>query len=183
MRVTETALLGVLIVEPTVYTDDRGAFFEAFHAERYAAAGIAGPFVQDNVSRSRGGVLRGLHFQRRHPQGKLVWAVRGRVFDVAVDLREGSPTYLEHVTVELSDENGRQLWVPPGLAHGFCVLSEAADVCYKCTDVYRPGDEGGICWDDPALGIDWPVTAPILSDKDRALPGLADLAEAGLPQT
>jgi dTDP-4-dehydrorhamnose 3,5-epimerase len=182
MRVTETPLAGVLIVEPTVYADARGTFFEAFHAARYAEAGVAGPFVQDNVSRSGRGVLRGLHFQEKHPQGKLVWAVRGRIFDVAVDLRRDSPTYLQHVSVELSEANGRQLWVPPGLAHGFCVLSDAADVCYKCTDVYRPGDEGGLRWDDPALGIEWPVSDPVLSDKDRALPTVDELTAAALPQ-
>lgn len=166
--------------EPRVFEDARGAFMEVYHAERYATEGLSVRFVQDNLSRSKAGVVRGLHFQRRHPQGKLIQVIRGTIYDVAVDLRSDSPTFGEHVGIELSDTNGRQLWVPPGFAHGFCALSDV-DVLYKCTDVYRPGDEGGLLWNDPALGIDWPVTAPILSDRDREHPPLAALGSDDLP--
>ena len=188
MTVRETSLPGVLVVEPAVHGDARGFFVERFHAPRYAEAGIAGPFVQDNHSRSRGGTLRGLHFQRRHPQGKLVSVARGAIWDVAADVRPASPTFGQWVGVELTDATARQLWVPPGFAHGFCVLSEAADVLYSCTEVYRPDDEGGVAWDDPDLGVDWPLDAlgafdgaPVLSDRDRALPRLAELGPDGLP--
>lgn len=182
MTVRETTLPGVLVVEPRVFGDARGFFLERYHAERYAEAGISAAFVQDNHSRSSRGTLRGLHFQRRHPQGKLVEAVRGRIWDVAVDLRPGSPTFGQWEGVTLTEDSHRQLWVPPGFAHGFCVLSDEADVLYKCTDVYRPDDESGVRWDDPDLGIEWPLDeTPLLSAKDHALPLLADLAEAGLP--
>ena len=182
MTVHETSLPGVRVVEPRVFGDARGFFLERYHAARYAEAGIDADFVQDNHSRSRRGTLRGLHFQRRHPQGKLVEAARGRIWDVVVDLRPGSPTFGRWEGVELSDETHRQLWVPPGFAHGFCVLSDEADVLYKCTGVYRPDDEGGVRWDDPGLGIDWPLDdAPLLSDKDRALPTLAEIATGDLP--
>ena len=181
MTVRETTLPGVLVVEPRVFGDERGFFLERYHAERYAAAGVGGRFVQDNHSRSRRGTLRGLHFQKQHPQGKLVEAARGRVWDVVLDLRAGSPTFGRWEGHDLSDETHRQLWVPPGLAHGFCVLSETADVLYKCTDVYRPDDEGGVAWDDPGLGIGWPVERPTLSAKDQALPPLAALAPESLP--
>lgn len=182
MTVRETALPGVLVVEPRVFGDARGFFLERYHAERYAEAGIPAAFVQDNHSRSVRGTLRGLHFQRSHPQGKLVEAVRGRIWDVAVDVRPGSPTFGQWEGVTLTEDSHRQLWVPPGFAHGFCVLSAEADVLYKCTDVYRPDDEGGVRWDDPDLGIEWPLdAAPLLSAKDRALPLLADLAAADLP--
>jgi dTDP-4-dehydrorhamnose 3,5-epimerase len=181
MTVRETALPGVLVVEPRVFGDDRGFFLERYHAERYAEAGVGARFVQDNHSRSRRGTLRGLHFQRSYPQGKLVEVARGHVWDVVLDLRAGSPTFGRWEGHDLSDETHRQLWVPPGFAHGFCVLSETADVLYKCTDVYRPDDEGGVAWDDPALGIDWPVERPTLSDKDRALPRLAALGPDDLP--
>ena len=137
--------------------------------------------MQDNHSRSRRGTLRGLHFQRRHPQGKLVACARGSIYDVVVDLRAGSPTFGRSYGVTLSDEDHRQLWIPPGLAHGFCVLSDEADFLYKCTDYYRPDDEGGIAWDDPDLGIAWPVEAPLLSEKDRRLPRLRDLGPEDLP--
>ena len=182
MTVHETALPGLLVVEPRVFGDERGFFLERYHAGRYAEAGVDATFVQDNHSRSRQGTLRGLHFQRRRPQGKLVEVARGRIWDVAVDLRAGSPTFGQWAGVELSDETHRQLWVPAGFAHGFYVLSDVADVLYKCTDVYRPDDEGGIRWDDPDVGVDWPIEgAPLLSDKDRALPTLADLSSADLP--
>ena len=183
MTVHDTSLPGVLLVEPRVFEDERGFFLERFQADRYAEAGMAGPWVQDNHSRSRRGVVRGLHFQRRHPQGKLVEVVRGAIYDVVLDLRVGSPTFGRWTGVELSGENHRQLWVPPGFAHGFAVVSEPADVLYRCTDSYRPGDEGGVRWDDPALGIDWPVTPAeaVVSEKDRALPLLASLSAADLP--
>ncbi len=180
MTVRETSLPGLLVVEPRVFEDARGFFLERFHAPRYAEHGIGG-LVQDNHSRSERGVLRGLHFQRRHPQGKLVEVARGRIWDVAVDLRPGSATFGQWEGVELDDTSRRQLWVPAGFGHGFCVLSDVADVLYSCTDVYRPGDEGGVAWDDPDLGIEWPVDAPVLSAKDQSWPRLADLDRDGLP--
>jgi dTDP-4-dehydrorhamnose 3,5-epimerase len=184
MIVTATAIPGVLVLEPVTHPDERGFFRERFHDARYAAAaeehgapGLGGPFVQENHSRSRRNVLRGLHFQRSRPQGKLVECIRGLVYDVAVDLRPESPAFGRWVGVELDEEAGRQLWVPPGMAHGFCVLSDVADVVYRCTEYYAPGDEGGIVWDDPDLAIDWPLLDPILSQKDRALPRLGDVVE------
>jgi dTDP-4-dehydrorhamnose 3,5-epimerase len=177
MKITETELPGVLIIEPQVFRDERGFFLESFHAERYREAGIDMAFVQDNHSRSRKGVLRGLHFQRRHPQGKLVRASRGSIFDVAADIDPASPTFGQYVGVTLSDENHRQMWIPPGFAHGFCVLSDEADFEYKCTDLYYPNDEGGVLWSDPDLNIQWPLSDPLLSAKDLALPSLADLAK------
>ena len=177
MKIIETALPGVLIIEPAVFADERGFFLESFQAERYREAGMDMAFVQDNHSRSRKGVLRGLHFQRRHPQGKLVRASRGSIFDVAADIDPASPTFGQHVGVTLSDENHRQMWIPPGYAHGFCVLSEVADFEYKCTDLYYPNDEGGVLWSDPDLNIQWPLSDPLLSAKDLALPSLADLAK------
>ncbi|MBL4609651.1 MAG: dTDP-4-dehydrorhamnose 3,5-epimerase [Pseudomonas sp.] len=177
MKIIETELPGVLIIEPQVFGDERGFFLESFHAERYREAGIDMAFVQDNHSRSRKGVLRGLHFQRRHPQGKLVRASRGSIFDVAADIDPASPTFGQYVGVTLSDENHRQMWIPPGYAHGFCVLSDEADFEYKCTDLYYPNDEGGVFWSDPDLNIQWPLSDPLLSAKDLALPPLADLAK------
>ncbi|SEM06451.1 dTDP-4-dehydrorhamnose 3,5-epimerase [Stigmatella aurantiaca] len=175
MKVTETAIPGVLLIEPKVFGDDRGFFLETFHAQRYADAGIPGPFVQDNYSRSAKGTLRGLHFQEPQPQGKLVQVVAGAVFDVAVDIRRGSPTFGKWVGVELSAENRRQLWVPPGFAHGFCVTSESADFQYKCTALYSPQNERSILWNDPDLGITWPLSGePKLSAKDAAAPRLKD---------
>jgi dTDP-4-dehydrorhamnose 3,5-epimerase len=174
MNVTPTAHPEVLLIEPVVYTDARGFFMETFHAPRYAAAGLPDRFVQDNHSRSVAGVLRGLHYQLRHPQGKLMRVVNGAVFDVAVDIRRGSPRFGQWVGVELSGENRCQLYVPPGFAHGFCVLSAQADFLYKCTDLYAPGDEYGIAWDDPDLAIDWPCAEVLLSDKDRTFPRLRD---------
>ena len=182
MTVTETALPGVLLIEPRVFGDARGFFLERYHAERYAEVGIPAAFVQDNHSRSGRGTLRGLHFQKRHPQGKLVEVVQGAVYDVVVDVRHGSPTFGEWMGAELSAENHHQLWVPPGFAHGFVVLSESADFLYKCTDVYHPEDEGGVLWNDPDLGIDWPIEEPMLSAKDTALPRLRDLGPDELPR-
>jgi dTDP-4-dehydrorhamnose 3,5-epimerase len=174
VNVLKTELPGVLILEPKRFGDDRGFFMEMFHAKRYAEAGIPGPFVQDNFSRSAKGILRGLHFQEPNAQGKLVQVLTGAVYDVAVDVRRGSPTFGKFVGVELSADNRRQLWVPAGFAHGFCVLSESADFHYKCTDVYTPASERGIAWNDPDLGIPWPVTSPLLSPKDAAAPRLKD---------
>ena len=165
MQVRPAAIPEVLCIEPKVFHDVRGRFFETYHASRYAEIGL-GPFVQDNVSHSVCSTLRGLHFQDPNPQGKLVYAVVGELFDVAVDLRPASPTFGKWVGEILSAENHRQLWVPPGFAHGFCVLSERATVTYKCTDVYAPGCEHGLRWDDPDLAIDWPVKYPLLSPKD-----------------
>lgn len=173
MRFLATDLPGVTVVEPDVHRDGRGFFLETFHFEKYRAAGIPGPFVQDNHSHSMKGTLRGLHAQRRRPQGKLVRAIEGEMFDVAVDIRRGSPTFGKWVGIVLSGENFRQLYIPPGFAHGFCVLSERVHVEYKCTDVYTPGDELGILWNDPGIGIDWPIKDPILSGKDAAAPSLS----------
>ena len=175
MKVVETALPGVLIIEPKAFGDHRGFFLETFQVERYREAGITLPFVQDNHSRSQRGVLRGLHFQKTRPQGKLVSVSRGAVYDVAVDIDPASATYGQFVGVELNDDNHRQLWIPPGYAHGFCVLSEVADFQYKCTDFYFPADEGGLLWNDPDVGIPWPITEPQLSAKDVNNPRLRDL--------
>lgn len=175
MKIIETQLPGVLIIEPKVFGDHRGFFLESFQVERYRQAGIDLPFVQDNHSRSQRGVLRGLHFQRSRPQGKLVSVSRGAVYDVAVDIDPKSPTCGEFVGVELNDENHRQLWVPPGYAHGFCVLSEVADYQYKCTDLYFPEDEGGLIWNDPDVNIPWPISDPQLSAKDMRHPMLREL--------
>ncbi len=175
MNVIETALPGVLIIEPKLFGDARGFFLETFQAERYMAAGVAGPFVQDNLSRSAHGVLRGLHLQNPNPQGKLVSVLRGRVLDVAVDVRRGSPTFGRHVAVELSEENRRQFWVPRGFAHGFAVLSESADFFYKCDALYSPKDELVVRWNDPALGIDWGLESPSLAAKDAAGRLLAEI--------
>ena len=170
MNVVESEISGVRVIEPKVFGDHRGFFLETYHKKRYREAGIHGEFVQDNHSRSKKGILRGLHYQLRHPQGKLVWCILGSIFDVAVDLRPGSITFGKWVGVHLSSENKKQVWVPPGFAHGFCVTSEHAEVIYKCTDFYDAADEAGILWNDPTIGIDWPITDPILSDKDAKLP-------------
>ncbi len=175
MKVTETLLPGVLIIEPKVFGDNRGFFKETFSIERYKQIGIDLPFVQDNHSRSQYGVLRGLHFQKTRPQGKLVSCSFGKVYDVAVDIDSSSSTFGKYVGVELSDDNHRQFWVPPGYAHGFCVLSEVADFQYKCTDFYFPEDEGGVIWNDSILGIEWPLDNPQVSSKDDELPLLQDL--------
>jgi dTDP-4-dehydrorhamnose 3,5-epimerase len=176
MNVIKTKLKDCVIIEPRVFGDERGFFLETFQADRYVdLAGISLPFVQDNHSRSSKGVLRGLHFQKTKPQGKLVRVVRGEVYDVAVDLRSGSATYGQWEAVILSEENKTQFWVPPGFAHGFVVLSETADFEYKCTDYYDPSDEGSLLWNDPNLNIPWPIDNPKLSDKDANAPLLADL--------
>jgi dTDP-4-dehydrorhamnose 3,5-epimerase len=171
MQFVQTELAGVVIVELQVFADERGFFMETFHRPKFAAAGIDLEFVQDNHSQSRRGVLRGLHYQLARPQGKLVRAVRGSLIDVAVDLRRSSPTFGRWVACELTESNRRQLYVPPGFAHGFCVTSDVADVIYKCTDVYIPQDERTVLWNDPALGINWPVANPTVSAKDaRGMP-------------
>ena len=175
MIVTDTTLPGVKLIEPRVFGDDRGFFLESWNARAFAAAGIDTPFVQDNHSRSARGVLRGLHYQIVEPQGKLVRVVSGAVFDVAVDIRRSSPHFGRWVGYELSADNKHMLWVPPGFAHGFIVLSEAADFMYKCTTFYAPAHDRAIVWDDPAIGIDWPIEgSPQLSVKDAAAPCLAD---------
>lgn len=167
MHFRPTALDGVLVIEPDVYRDPRGFFLESYSLEKYRAGGIDLAFVQDNHSRSARGTLRGLHAQWRRPQGKLLRVVSGEIFDVAVDIRRGSPTYLQWVGVTLSAENFHQIYVPPGFAHGFCVVSDIAEVEYKCTDVYDPGYELRVLWNDPAIGIEWPVQEPLLSSQDR----------------
>jgi len=181
VRFQATPLPGVVLIEPDVYRDGRGFFLETWHERKYAEAGIRGPFVQDNHSHSLRGTLRGLHAQARRPQGKLVRAVEGAMFDVAVDIRPGSPDFGRWYGVELSGENFRQLWIPPGFAHGFCVLSERVHVEYKCTEFYDREDEIAVAWNDPAIGIAWPTDAPILSARDAAAPRLAALVDS-LPE-
>lgn len=175
MNVIQTQLPGVLIIEPKVFGDERGFFVECYQELRYRDAGIELPFVQDNHSRSQYGVLRGLHFQRNRPQGKLVRVTRGAVYDVAVDINPDSPTCGEFVGVELTADNHLQLWIPPGYAHGFCVVSDIADFQYKCTDLYYPEEEGGLIWNDPDVNIPWPVETPKLSEKDLRNPSLRTL--------
>ncbi|EIF44093.1 dTDP-4-dehydrorhamnose 3,5-epimerase [gamma proteobacterium BDW918] len=176
MNVIPTQLKDCVIIEPKVFGDHRGFFLETFQADRYRdMAGISLPFVQDNHSRSAKGVLRGLHFQKTKPQGKLVRVVSGEVYDVAVDIRPDSPSFGQWEGVILSEENKRQFWVPPGFAHGFVVLSDTADFEYKCTDYYDPSDEGSLIWNDPAMAITWPLKNPTLSDKDSKAPTFAEL--------
>ena len=175
MQVTQTAIDGVLIIQPKVFGDERGFFLETFQAQRYADAGIKETFVQDNHSHSARGVLRGLHFQKENPQGKLVQVTAGQVFDVAVDIRQGSSTFGQWVGILLDSEQHQQFYVPAGCAHGFCVVSEFADFHYKCTDYYRPEDEGSLLWNDPAIGIEWPIDNPTLSAKDQQAGLLKDL--------
>lgn len=175
MKVIPTTIPEVLIIEPKVFGDARGFFFETFNVKRYAEMGIPYPFVQDNHSRSAKGVLRGLHFQKQFPQGKLVYVTHGEVLDVAVDIRPNSPSFGKHVSIVLNAENHRQFYVPAGFAHGFCVLSEYADFHYKCTEYYHPEDEGSVRWDDPDLGIEWGLENPTLSGKDAIAPLLRDL--------
>ncbi len=173
MIVRETSLPGVLLLEPQVIRDERGFFLETFSTRKLLETSIPEHFAQDNHSRSTRGVVRGLHYQLEHPQGKLVHAARGRIFDVAVDIRRGSPTFAKWFGVELNDENLLSMWVPEGFAHGFCVVSDEADVIYKCTVPYDGADDRGIAWDDPSIGIDWPVRNALLSPKDAAYPPLS----------
>ena len=175
MKVTETAIPGVLVVEPVVHRDARGFFLETWREKDYRAAGISGPFVQDNHSRSSVGTLRGLHAQLTRPQGKLVRVIEGEIFDVAVDIRPQSPTFRRWVGERLNADDFRQLWVPPGFAHGFCVLTETAQVVYKCTEYYDRDDEITISWRDPEVAVVWPIADPLVSAKDREAPPLRDL--------
>jgi dTDP-4-dehydrorhamnose 3,5-epimerase len=168
LTIVPTELAGVVIIEPRVFPDGRGFFFESYHAERYAEAGLPHVFVQDNHSCSAPGTIRGLHYQLQRPQAKLLRVIRGAVFDVAVDIRRGSPMFGKWVAVELSAENKRQLFIPAGFAHGFCVPREISEVEYKCTDYYVPDDQHGILWNDPTIGIRWPVDGPMLSAQDKA---------------
>ena len=177
MRFTPTALPEVILVEPDVYKDGRGRFVETWHERKYREGGIPAAFVQDNESSSVRGTLRGLHSQRTRPQGKLVRVLSGEIYDIAVDIRRGSPTFLKWVALTLTAESAQQVWVPPGFAHGFLVLSERADVAYKCTDFYRPDTELTIAWDDPDIGIEWPISEPILSQKDTGARRLRELRE------
>jgi dTDP-4-dehydrorhamnose 3,5-epimerase len=181
VKFVATAIPEVVRVEPDVHRDARGFFVETWRAERWSAGGVPGPFVQDNHSRSRRGTLRGLHAQAQRPQGKLVRVVSGEIWDVAVDIRRGSPSFGQHVGERLSAENFAQLWIPPGFAHGFLVLSEEAEFVYKCTDYYDPNDELRIAWNDPQLAIPWPMAEPLLSEPDRGAPRLAELG-ARLPR-
>ena len=181
-RIEKTTLQGLLIIEPAVYADSRGHFLETFQDRRYRKNGVPPEFVQDNLAFSHKGVLRGLHFQIHHPQAKLIQAVAGKIFDVAVDVRPGSATFSHWFGVHLSAENHRQLYVPAGFAHGYCVISETATVVYKCSDYYHPEDEGGVRWSDPQIGIDWPLRRPIVSDKDAQLPILEALGPHQLPR-
>jgi len=175
VKVTETAIPGVLVVEPVVHRDARGFFLETWREKDYRAAGISGPFVQDNHSRSSVGTLRGLHAQLTRPQGKLVRVIEGEIFDVAVDIRPQSPTFRRWVGERLNADDFRQLWVPPGFAHGFCVLTETAQVVYKCTEYYDRDDEITISWRDPEVAVVWPIADPLVSAKDREAPPLRDL--------
>lgn len=178
INVTTCEIEGLKVIEPKVFGDERGYFFESYNYNDYAAAGITEQFVQDNQSASKKGVLRGLHFQKEFPQGKLVRVIRGEVFDVAVDLREGSDTYGKWFGVILSEENKKQFFVPKGFAHGFLVLSDYAEFAYKCTDFYHPNDEGGLLWNDPEIGIEWPLQEGVeltLSEKDAKWPGIKEL--------
>jgi len=181
MKVKTTALSGVIILEPDVFGDHRGFFLETFQADRYEQAGIHAAFVQDNLSFSVQHTLRGLHYQITRPQAKLVQVITGEIYDVAVDVRSGSPTFGQWVGVQLSGDNHRQLFIPEGFAHGFCVLSPSAHFMYKCSDYYTPDDEGGVLWSDPEIGIDWPVSAPIISEKDARMAPLNQIAQHRLP--
>lgn len=182
MEVKVAKIPGLLVVDPVVHGDARGFFVETYSRDRYVAAGIDSEFVQDNLSSSRRGILRGLHLQHPRGQGKLCSVIEGEVFDVAVDVRIGSPTFGQWVGVTLSSDNKRQLYIPPGFAHGFCVTSERALFLYKCTDFYSAENELGVVWNDEDIGVDWPIAAPFLSDKDRAYPKLRDIHSERLPR-
>lgn len=182
MNIFKLTIPDVKLIVPRVLSDDRGFFLQTNHERQYMDAEIDARFVQDNCSRSRNNVLRGMHYQLKNSQAKLVYVIRGEVLDVAVDVRFGSPTFGKWVGAVLSDKNHHQLYIPKGFAHGFCVLSEEADFIYKCDDFYTPGDEYGIRWNDPDIGIDWPIFAPILGKKDLSAPFLKDVPEKNLPQ-
>jgi len=182
MKVIETALPGVLVIEPQVFGDARGFFYESYNEARFCDAGIDARFVQSNVSRSAKGVLRGLHYQWPHPQGKFVSVLEGEVFDVAVDIRRGSPHFGQWFGAMLTAENKRHMWIPEGFAHGFCVVSDYATFSYQCTALYDAKADAGVLWNDPAIGIDWPIAEPQLSDKDLKAPLLKDVPEHRLPE-
>jgi dTDP-4-dehydrorhamnose 3,5-epimerase len=181
MKVVETSLAGVLLIEPQVFKDPRGFFYESYNEGKFAKAGISANFVQTNVSRSARGVLRGLHYQWPHPQGKLVSVLDGEVYDVAVDIRRGSPTFGQWTGVMLTGDNYRHLWIPEGFAHGFCVLSEHATFTYQCTALYDHAADAAIAWNDADIGVDWPISQPLISDKDAKAPLLADVSLDRLP--
>jgi dTDP-4-dehydrorhamnose 3,5-epimerase len=181
MMFHRTEFDGVLVIEPYSFRDSRGFFLETYQQAKYREGGVAAAFVQDNHSRSAGGTIRGLHAQRLHPQGKLIRVLHGKIFDVVVDIRRGSPTFRHWIKIELTADNFLQCYVPPGFAHGFCVRSESAEIEYKCTDFYDPSDELRIVWNDPAIGVKWPTAQPLLSDKDRDALPLSELMES-LPQ-
>jgi len=182
LRTIETGIPGLIIIEPVVHGDARGFFMETWNADRYGKAGLPGHFVQSNLSRSGSGVIRGLHYQHPHPQGKLVSTVEGRVFDVAVDIRPDSATFGQWAGVELSAENHRQFYIPEGFAHGFCVLSDSALLSYFCTEVYRSEYDAAVAWDDPDIGIRWPFESDRLSQKDANAPRLKDISDEALPR-
>lgn len=181
LKLIKTSIPEVLLIEPKVYKDSRGFFMETFHPNKYAEIGIRKTFVQDNYSHTKKGILRGLHYQLRYPQGKLVFVITGEIFDVAVDIRRGSPSFGKWFGTNISAENKRQIYIPEGFAHGFCVLSETADVLYKCTDFYNHEDEYGVFWSDSEIAVDWPVKTPGLSDKDSGYQKLADIPKDNLP--
>ena len=181
MKVLQTALEGVLIIEPDVFRDERGYFIETFHRKRYKQGGVDTEFVQDNLSFSSKGIIRGLHYQFPQAQAKLVQVIKGEVFDVTVDIRRGSPTFGKWISVVISDEDKQQIYIPEGFAHGFCVLSDTAFLSYKCSDLYAPDCEGGILWSDPDLNIDWPLEQPLLSGKDSQYPCLNEISFDRLP--
>ena len=177
MKYHETCLEGVIVIEPEVYLDERGYFQETFNTKNFKSIGIGENFVQDNLSRSKKNVLRGLHFQKNNPQGKLVRCGTGTVFDVVVDIDPSSKNFLKYFSIELSDQNLKMLWVPAGYAHGFCVLSDFADFHYKCTDYYDANDQHGLIWNDKNIGIEWPIIEPIVSEKDLNLPTVSSFFE------
>ena len=181
LKVNKTALPGIIVFEPEVFGDRRGFFKEIYHKDKYEALGLKAAFVQDNHSLSTKGTIRGLHYQLNFPQGKLVFAISGEVFDVAVDIRYGSPEFGRWIGETLSENNSRQIYIPPGFAHGFCVLSETAEVIYKCTDLYHPEDDMGVNFSDSRIGIEWPVENRVLSDKDASLPMLHSIPQNLLP--
>ena len=181
MKVISTSLKGVLLIEPSVFEDKRGFFMETYQQKKYTGSGIESNFIQDNLSFSVRGTLRGLHYQLPHAQAKLVQVIKGEIFDVTVDIRRDSPTFAKWIGVNLSGENRRQLYIPEGFAHGFCVLSETAIFTYKCSDFYSPDSERGILWSDPDIGVDWPVENPVLSEKDRKYDYLKDVPPEYLP--
>jgi dTDP-4-dehydrorhamnose 3,5-epimerase len=181
MKIITTSIEGILIIEPNIFKDKRGFFMETYNRHRYNAFGINTTFVQDNLSYSQKNTLRGLHFQIKHPQAKLIQVISGEIFDVAVDLRHSSATFGKWTGIHLSDDNRRQVFIPEGFAHGFCVLSDVALFYYKCSDFYAPDDEGGIIWSDPDIGIEWPVETPIISEKDNQFQKLSGLVAEELP--